>query len=383
MRRLISAFAFMAGLAGAALAQTFYDATPEEIAGPPGSVIRYEKMPMMPEGATAYRVLYRSTGLNGEPIAVSGAVIVPNSAAEGERKVVAWAHPTTGVVPKCAPTLAVFLYQQIQGLRDMIDRGYVVAATDYPGLGTPGPHPYLVGVSEGRAVLDSVRAARAISEAGAGADFAVWGHSQGGQAALYTGLLARDYAPDLRLVGVAAAAPATELAVLLQDDLNTSGGNNLTAMTLWSWAQVFGAPIDQVADPSAMGAVDALSNECIESIGDLIARDISQRPLKKAFLTVPDLAAIEPWKGLLEQNTPGDLPPEIPVFLAQGQSDELVRPQVTADYRDKLCAKGSKVEFAALDGVGHGAVAMKSATTAVAWMADRFAGTEAPSNCGE
>ena len=55
----------------------------------------------------------------------------------------------------------------MQGLRDMVDRGYVVAATDYPGLGTPGPHPYLVGVSEARAVVDSVRAARTMPQAGA------------------------------------------------------------------------------------------------------------------------------------------------------------------------------------------------------------------------
>jgi hypothetical protein len=50
----------------------------------------------------------------------------------------------------------------------MLDRGYVVAATDYPGLGTPEVHPYLVGTSEAHAVLDSVRAARAIPEAAAG-----------------------------------------------------------------------------------------------------------------------------------------------------------------------------------------------------------------------
>ncbi len=91
----------------------------------------------------------------------------------------------------------------------MVDRGYVVAATDYPGLGTPQTHPYLVGVSEARAVLDSVRAARALT--GAQNRFAVWGHSQGGQAALFTGLIAKSYAPDLDLVGVAAAAPATDL----------------------------------------------------------------------------------------------------------------------------------------------------------------------------
>ena len=61
----------------------------------------------------------------------------------------------------------------------MVERGYAVAATDYPGLGTPGPHPYLVGVSEARAVLDPApRAARTMPGVGGSDRFAVWGHSQ-------------------------------------------------------------------------------------------------------------------------------------------------------------------------------------------------------------
>ena len=103
----------------------------------------------------------------------------------------AWAHPTTGVVPHCAPSLAIFVFQQMAGLRQLIEQGAVVAATDYPGLGTPGPHPYLVGDSEARAVINSVRVARSLPGVGGGNSFAVWGHSQGGQASLYTGLIAR------------------------------------------------------------------------------------------------------------------------------------------------------------------------------------------------
>src|ERR1700722_20811747 len=167
-------------------------------------------MMFAPAGAAAYRVLYRSTGLHDEPIAVSGIIVVPpGPAPEGGRPIVAWAHPTTGIVPRCAPSLAIFHFQQMPGLRNMVQRGYVVTATDYPGLGTVGPHPYLVGMSEGRAVLDSVRVARSMPGAGGGMAFAVWGHSQGGQAALYRGILAHSYAPELELVGVAAAAPAT------------------------------------------------------------------------------------------------------------------------------------------------------------------------------
>ena len=109
----------------------------------------------------------------------------------------------------------------IWGLPDMLAQGYVVVATDYPGLGTPGIHPYLIGISEARAVLDSVRAARALPNTGASNRFAVWGHSQGGHAALYTGELAASYAPELKLVGIAAAAPATYLVELFDADKRT------------------------------------------------------------------------------------------------------------------------------------------------------------------
>src|SRR6202012_2923512 len=114
--------------------------------------------------------------------------------------------------------------------------------------------------------------------------------SQGGQASLYTGLIAKTYAPALNLVGVAAPAPATSLVTLRGDDSKSSGGKNLTAMTLWSWSRVYGAPIDKVVLPEAMPAVDQLANECIESIFDILARRRTERPLEQHFLSVPNIA---------------------------------------------------------------------------------------------
>lgn len=379
---LLVAFAFLAWSAPASAQKRFYLASPEEIRGEPGTIIRQQEMPHPPTGATAYRVLYRSTGLDGEPIAVSGAIIVPTGPAPpGGRPVVAWAHPTTGVMPRCAPTLAMYLFQQIQGLHALIEKGFVVAATDYPGLGVPGPHPYLVGASEGRAVLDSVRAARMLHGSGAGSRFAVWGHSQGGQAALFSGLLAAEYAPELSLVGVAAAAPATELATLMTDDFETTAGKNLTAMTLWSWARVFGAPIDRVVEPSAMPAVDELAEACIESIYDLAVRRGPGKDLQDRILSVDKLADIEPWRTLLKSNTPAPLPARIPLFLAQGLGDELVRPPVTEDYKARTCQGGGAVRLMLMPGVDHGFAGREAASAAVAWMADRFAGVPPPSDC--
>ena len=382
--RMLALAALLLGAVPQVVAQgAFYEATEAEIAnGPPGSVIRDEPMGASPPGGIAHRVLYRSTSPEGKPIAVSGVIIIPPGAAPaGGWPIVAWAHPTTGIVPRCAPSLALFIFQQIAGSRLLTEQGFAIAATDYPGLGTAGPHPYLVGVSEARAVIDSVRAARTFPGMN-NHRYAVWGHSQGGQATLFTGIIARDYAPELELLGVAAAAPATDLATLMTDDLDTTGGRNLTAMTVWSWSRVYGAAADSVVAPTVMPVVNRLAAECIESPLDIWARARTAAPLEKEFLTVKNPAEIEPWRSLLVRNTPGPLPRSVPVFLAQGTSDHLVRPQVTMDYMKRLCRAGSRVRMLMLQGVSHGFAGAKSADQAVAWISDRFAGRPAPNDCG-
>jgi pimeloyl-ACP methyl ester carboxylesterase len=382
VRLILAALCMFAG-AKAANAQTeFYRAPASEVAGAPGTLVRQEVIDGAPLGATAYRVLYRSTGLDDKPILVSGVVIVPaGDPPPGGRPIVAWAHPTSGVVPRCAPSLAIFLFEQIQGLRSFVRDGYVVAATDYPGLGTTGPHPYLVGTSEARAVLDSVRVAGSLPGAGGGRKFVVWGHSQGGHAALFTGLIAKTYAPELDLLGVAAAAPATDLATLMNEDIDSVGGKNITAMTLWSWQRVFHADMDKVVDPRAMPAINRLAQECIEGPFDLRQRQLTEQPLQQYFLTTRHPSDVEPWHGLLAENSPGALPPEIPVFLAQGTDDIIIHPKVTEDYDAKLCHADSKVRMLLMPNIGHGRAAQASTQAVLEWTSDRFAGAPAPDDC--
>ena len=146
-----------------------------EASSGPGSIVRV--WPLLgggPGNAEVFRILYRSTSPNGQPIEVSGAIYWnPGAAPAGGRNVIAWAHPTSGVMQACAPSLMPDNAGMVWGLADMLAKGYVVVATDYPGLGTPGMHPYLIGASEARAVLDSVRAARKLPITGASNRFAV------------------------------------------------------------------------------------------------------------------------------------------------------------------------------------------------------------------
>ena len=116
--------------------------------GDPGDLI-WSRPIAAPKGARAWKILYHSRSLEGRDIAVSGVVVVPTThAPKGGRTIVSWAHGTRGIADTCAPSRRSAVASEIPGIDELIGAGYVVAATDYEGLGTPGVHPYLVGDSE-------------------------------------------------------------------------------------------------------------------------------------------------------------------------------------------------------------------------------------------
>jgi acetyl esterase/lipase len=131
-----------------------------------------------------------------------------------------------------------------------------------------------------------------------------------------------------------------------------------------------------------MPTIDLLAQECLESIFDLEQRRVTGRPLEQNFLSVGSPTEVEPWRSLLARNSAGTLPTEIPVFLAQGSADTIIRPQVTKGYVQRLCAAGSKARLLELPGVGHGLAAHDATSAAVGWIANRFNADSPPSDCG-
>jgi acetyl esterase/lipase len=294
--------------------------------------------------------------------------------------VVAWAHPTTGVVTKCAPTLLPDISTTIQGIDRFVDAGYVVVAADYAGLGSAGAHPYLVGQSAARTVLDSVRAARSIKDTRAGDRVVVWGHSQGGHAALFTGAEASSYAPELKLLGVAAAAPATNLIELFEADRGTSSGRSLTVMALYSWSRVFGLRLSDFLAPHVEARFDRLASDCIETIDEFIKEDDDEDALSRQFLT-SDPSKDARVRAIMQANSTGQMPKGMPVFIAQGTADDLVRPAITQAYAKELCKGGAKVKMTLMSGVGHMTAGRDSANDAFDWMTALFEGRAAPDDC--
>jgi len=117
---------------------------------PPGSIIRSEPLGGLPSSEQGWKILYMSTSYTGKPTAVSGMVIVPSRPSPGPRHVVAFANGTVGVASNCALSIQGARYlNALHGLQSYLAAGDAAVMTDYQGLGTPGPHPYLVGRSEG------------------------------------------------------------------------------------------------------------------------------------------------------------------------------------------------------------------------------------------
>ena len=111
-------------------------------------------------------LLYRSPSVDGKTTVVSGTVAIPKGKApKGGWPVVTWAHGTVGIADVCAPSRSAMPANYDSPLlKRWLKAGYAVVRTDYEGLGTPGEHPYLIGDSEGRSVLDMVRAARRLDD---------------------------------------------------------------------------------------------------------------------------------------------------------------------------------------------------------------------------
>ena len=353
-------------------------------AAPPGTLVSADPVVETPAGTQAWRIRYWTTSDRSAEIEVTGMVVAPREAMPAQpRAVIAWTHGTTGVVEKCAPTRLDF-FGGTPGITEAIRRGYVFVAPDYPGLGSEMPHPYLVGTSTAHSVLDAVRAARSIPGAASGSRFAVWGESQGGHAALWTGQLARRYAPDLQLMGVAAAAPPTDLVENLRAGSDPSVRAFLTAFTAYSWSQHFGAPLSTLGNRSTQGVITRLAqNNCVvmgkkPKLGTVLGVLVLRRDLKNV-----DLGRIQPWARISRENGPAARDYGVPFLIAQNPKDVIVDPAVTLRFTRKLCRSGARVRYISVNGQAHETTARDTTTQTLDWVDARFAGKPARSDCGK
>jgi pimeloyl-ACP methyl ester carboxylesterase len=371
----------------------FYD-PPQPLPGaPPGSLIRAEKVtgvPGVPSGATVWRILYHSRSIYNADIAVSGYVVAPPGPAPAAGwPIISWAHGTSGFTGICAPSLFTSQGQVgpylITGLADYLRAGFVVAATDYQGLGVPGIHPYLLGQIEGRGVLDAARAARGLPGLHTTATVVIYGHSQGGHAALFAGELAPHYAPDLHVVGVVAAAPATGLSTIVSVMTTTTVGQGILIFSMpiaYTWSRTYrdlpGADLFTATGEQA--AASAVTAGCLPAEATVIA----DQHLTVGTVFQPDAATNPVVVAHARLNDPGRTKTPAPILVVQGTADTTVPPALSDAYVTTMaCPVGDTIDYLHVAGASHVSVVVVAVPTIVQWMHARLQRQAAPSTCGQ
>ncbi|MCS5718771.1 lipase family protein [Herbiconiux sp. CPCC 205763] len=368
--------------------------------GEHGDIIDSEEVPA-PDGARAWRILYLSELHDGTPVAASGFVVAPEGdAPEGGRKVVAWAHGTEGGGRNCAPSLApkpavdlvdFFTYESpfqqdvgVPALTEMLDAGYVVVATDYQGLGTPGVQQYTVLDSETNNVWDSVKAAQQIKATKAGDDMVVLGWSQGGGASVW---MAQDtsYGAPLNLLGAAALAPAADNGPQFAGQV-APGPENSTSVAHAAALQlnVYRGFLAAYPELKASDVVTKEGEEALAAAGVQCVNHLAY--VFSSNLTTPFETLIQPttpadWQKRLDENTPGYVAPTAPLLVMQGTADTVVNPNGTTQYYERACGFGQPVEYTIYNGATHQTIPGDAKGEYTAWIADRFTGEPAPTTC--
>ena len=289
-------------------------------------------------------LLYTQEGIHGNQVATSGYMVVPDGdAPEGGWPVITWAHGTTGIADQCAPTRDPDPSDNATDdplFEDWLRKGYAIVLTDYEGLGTPGIHPYLIGHSEGRAVLDIVRAARTY-EPKLSNHVVIAGHSQGGQAALFAAALAPSYTPELEIAGTIAFAPVsnleTEIPILKALTIDSLSG---TVALILRGLTVANASLDlaTLLTPAAAALFPQTLTVCEDSLdannsfGGLAGDQLLQPNANIGGIII----------GLTD-NDASFLKIQKPILVLQGDADTTVFPFTTTALVKSLQANGADI----------------------------------------
>jgi uncharacterized membrane protein HdeD (DUF308 family)/alpha-beta hydrolase superfamily lysophospholipase len=359
----------------------FYTA-PATIPSSPGVLIRTEPYTGhgIPDGTRGWLILYSTKTNLGAPAVASAVVLAPKNLPAGPRPVIAWSHGTVGIAQSCAPSFRD-PFTDMPAIAMAAEQGWVTVATDYVGMGTTGVSPYLIGSGEAYATLDAVRAAHHITGLSLSNQTVEWGHSQGGHAALWTGILAPSYAPDLDLVGVAALSPATDLVTMADAVQGKLGGSLVSAYVMSAYSNTYrDVSFDSYIRAGARVQVTEAAKRCLADPG-LLATIVTTLPATQSVF------AVSPGTGAagarLRQNTP-TAHIAAPLLVAQGTSDEVIPISITKQWVSQQCAAGQHLDFQTYPDKTHMSVLATNSPLPkdlIAWTAARFAGQPAPQTC--
>jgi hypothetical protein len=371
----------------------FYDRPAPLLSGRPGGLIRAEPtavslLPGCPLPATrSWRILYRSTSATGEPMAVTGTLMVPTTGwpgSAGPRPLVAYAVGGHGMGRQCVPSVQFRQGTQVElaVVTAHLAQGWAVVVTDYQR--TPA-HTFLNAAASGHAVLDAARAALRVPRAGLGAagrvPVGIGGYGQGGLAAAAAAERQPDYAPELDLRGVTVGGAPGDLAAVLRaaDGTDRAG---LVPVVLASLRAAYPALSLDGLSTAGRNAVAAVSRQCLP---DLLDRWAGRRAteLTAGGTDIDGFLATGPaWRDRLDDQALGRRAPRAPVLVFHGLGGGTWVPYgVTRRLADDWRAAGADVRLAAYPAVEHGGALVEAIPQVHHWLGARLTARPLPGAC--
>jgi pimeloyl-ACP methyl ester carboxylesterase len=365
-------------------ADSFY-APPAAVSGPSGNIIRSRvskfagdpvgKAPV--PGVTSTQVVYNSTDVHGNPIAVSGTVLVPTAPYIGlsSRPLITMGVGTRGLGQDCAPSYSLTQGTDYEAstITAALNKGYAVAVTDYQGMGLPGPHTYMVGKALGHAVLDMARAAERLPGSGLSSStpVGIWGYSEGGAAAGWAAELAPTYAPELNLRGVAmGGVPADLLQVasmldgsaFLSFELMTAVGYNKAypELNLSSYLNTAGKDLLTTAIDTCLVSADGfgqIAGTAYKHVSDFTTSNPLASPL---------------WQARINENKLGNGKPTVPVYQYHAGADDIVQFAQADTLHKTYCAKGVNETWQVFPNAEHALGMVQGQGPALDFLSARF-----------
>lgn len=372
---------------------SFYN-VPASLSGQAGDLIQYRpttvKLGTDAPSTQAFNVIYQSTDSLNKPNAVSGTVIVPTTAyaGGGARPVLVYAIGTHGLAGGCSPSRQFEVGKDYEAANIVaaLKAGYAVLVSDYAGYLNGQQATYLSGKSQGQAVLDLFRAATNIPSVGfsMSSRLGIWGYSQGGQTAAWAGELLSTYAPELKVVGVAAGGiPGDFMRTARNLDGNigfaflASGVSGLGTQ----YPNTIGRNFNLLASASGKAEMSKLQTECVfQALFEHENQTLSQYTNDPANTSLDDILGVPAVADTLTAQDLGRNKINVPLYQFHGQADEFIPLDQEMALKKKYCALGTPVAFD-LYPSEHIATMTQAAPKVLSWMADRFAGTAAPSTC--
>ena len=357
----------------------FYE-TPRNIAvSKSGELLREEAITeyQLPAGATAVRILYRSTDAGGTAVTSSAAVLIPaGSPPTTGWPLIIFAHGTSGVARECAPSAMKDLYYGPLGLLDFIKAGFAVVAVDYHGLGTEGPHQYINKVAQAHDVINAVPAARAAVPS-LGRRWVVDGHSQGGLAAW--GVAEQEaLLKQPEYLGAVAVAAATlhDGWLVAHPDTTRDAGFYLAWLGYGIKARFRRFDVHGMLTPAGLAHYeDITTHGCwFNGYAAYLGTDAPA-------MTQPGWDR-NPWvRKFFAENRAGAKPIAGPLLALAGEADVAVPLGAVRDVVDRACRNHLAISFRSYPGYDHEPTMANTTADQIAWIRDRFAGKLPQANC--